>query len=994
MRFAAAAALWALLPALAVPASGQDGFGTNHVVLRDFQWKVRSTEHFDIHYYEDSEPLVGQAAEVLERSYRRISEGLGVRFTERRPFFLYASVNHMQQSNIVEVGDGTGGVTEAFKDRFMIYHDGSRQWLDAVGTHELVHVFQYSVLVSGFWRSARILKAIVYPLWMMEGMAEHFTHGLDDSTEDYYLRDAATSGGLIPLWKLEHFSHLKPHQVTLAYKSGATVIDFVATQYGKDKVGEMLKLFESRFESSAMLQDLLGLDIFAFDRKWREHLVEKFGRVAREERLQEPTAYGVALTTSTGDIPEFNTSAVYTPDGRRLAYLSTREGHPPAVILKDLRTGKRRRLVDRAFRQIENIELGRFVNISRVMNISPDGRTLVFTAQKNHRESLYFYDLEKRRLRKVPLPGFLTASSPAFSPDGRKVAFAGMKGAITDLYLLDVAGGGLTRLTEDPADDQTPVFSPDGRSIVFSSELVLEGDPMPYQRRLCRLDLDGLQVRTLLELPGSARDPYFSRDGRRLLFALERGGFHDIHELDLESGRVLRLTRSFGAAFTPVYSPEGDVTFSVFRRNNVHVYRGRRPSLLAEAVPADYLPKGRVRARPATPAPAPGVRPSSSDAVRGAVLPGPVELARLPGLDLSTQSFRAPVFSTAPMTLSEARPYRFQFSTDLFLPALFYSSQGGLFALGYWQGSDLLGNHNAAVQLALNTGQGYYNYQTQYAYRRWRPQLSAVFAGLVARDRIDTGTGLTTDQSTHLQLLGMAYPLDRYHRLEAMAGSVRDTLQYDDIGTDKPLHEARLTSASFVRDTVGGRYLVATYGSRLRLNYVGAHPVMGGNTRYRSVSAVGHQFVPTGGMSALAFRVFAARSQGPDAEQYFLGGIGRLRGYGSSTVDNVGNSAVLGTAEWRFPVWKRLDYYMWYLFPDFYFKAITGAVFGDAGYAWTEGRQLDAARVGSLRSSYGVGLRVHTFILQLFPLVIHFDYARETQRSTNGIFYVYLGPLF
>jgi outer membrane protein assembly factor BamA len=89
-----------------------------------------------------------------------------------------------------------------------------------------------------------------------------------------------------------------------------------------------------------------------------------------------------------------------------------------------------------------------------------------------------------------------------------------------------------------------------------------------------------------------------------------------------------------------------------------------------------------------------------------------------------------------------------------------------------------------------------------------------------------------------------------------------------------------------------------------------------------------------------------------------------------------------------------MDYYMWYIFPDFYFKSISAALFTDAGHVWDTHGQMKASRWRDLRHSYGVGLRIHTFILQLFPLVVHFDYARRTTSSGDGVFYVYLGPLF
>lgn len=1008
MRAEALSLLLIFAPAGAVSAQG---FGQNHVVLKDFEWKVTSTEHFDIHYYEGSAGLVPQAAEILERSYRKISKGLDASFTQRRPFFLYGSVNEFQQSNIVQVGDGTGGVTEAFKDRFMIYNDGSLAWLDAVTTHELVHVFQYHVLVSGFWKSARILKTVVYPLWMMEGMAEHFTAGLDDTTEDMYVRDAATSGGLIPLWKLEHFSHLKPHQTTLAYKSGATVMEFIATQYGKEKIGRMLALFESRFESSSVLQEIVGLDIFAFDKRWREYLEEKYRHSARTERLKEPTAFGVNITTAAGHIPEFNTSQVFSPDGNTLYYFSTRNGHPPILMQKDLKGKKRKtkKLVQDAYTDIENIPLGNFTNISRVLAISPDGRWLAFGAQKNHAQPLFFYDLKERELIRRDLPGFMTVQQPAFSPDGRYVAFSGMKEGFTDIYMLDRESGQVRQLTSDPQDDQSPNFAPDGKSVVFSSELHIPGDEMPYQRRLYRLDLADGSLRMLTNLKGYARDPFHSKDGKTLLFTLEGGGFSDVYELDTSSGRVERLTRTIGGSFTPCYDPEGDIVFASFRRNSITAYRGRRANFLREPVASAYPDPAQKDAKPrrkfeekefttvpiayGTPPPQklglpkdlePRIERSTS-AVSVENLPG------LGGIEVATKP--AVAVSTGPLFLSPPRPYRFRASTDLFLPAFFYSSQGGVFWTSYWQGSDMLGNHQASNFVAYNSGQGYLSYQTQYAYSRFRPQFQFGAFGLHQQDAVDLQNGLETDQRIHTQFVRTSYPLDRYHRVEGLAAAVNDNLAYPNLPQSSRIKDTRLLGASVVRDTVGGRYLVATRGSRLRLSYLDTVEVLGGNTKYYSFVGEGHKFFPLGDMSTFATRLELAGSWGRDPEQYRLGGLGGVRGFSRSYHENVANRAAFASAEYRFPMLRNLDYYMWYIFPDFYFKAIFGTVFTDAGYTWKTERQGETVQWNDIRHSVGGGLRIHTFVLQLFPLVIHFDYA---QRTTDGghVFYVYLGPLF
>ena len=67
--------------------------------------------------------------------------------------------------------------------------------------------------------------------------------------------------------------------------------------------------------------------------------------------------------------------------------------------------------------------------------------------------------------------------------------------------------------------------------------------------------------------------------------------------------------------------------------------------------------------------------------------------------------------------------------------------------------------------------------------------------------------------------------------------------------------------------------------------------------------------------------------------------------------------------------------------------------FTDAGYVWDDNREISHAHINEIRHSYGVGLRIFTFLLQQFPFELQFDYARPTNQRGN-IFYVYLGPLF
>ena len=853
----------------------------------------------------------------------------------------------MQRSRIVAVGDGTGGVTEAFKDRFIVFNDGSRAWLDTVTTHELTHVFQFHLLIDGFWRSARILKTIVYPLWMMEGMAEYYSWGLDDTPGEVIVRDAAVSDGLIPLYKLEHFSHLKPHQVRLAYESGSKLLQFLDTQYGPGTVSRMIKLYESRFESSAVLTELTGLDIFKLDKKWREYAKERYDRIVEKEKLVEPEKYGERLTPPAKNIPEQNSSPVATADGKSVIYLTTRYGFPPSIVERDLVSGKERKLVSHDT-AIESVHLGNFTNKSRSLSLSANDRWLAFAGTKNHRDSIYLYDREEHKTTRLDVPGFQAVNQPAFSPDGRTIAFSGLKGSRTDIYAYDRASGKVRRLTDDAQDDQTPIYTPDGRFVVYSSELEVEGGKMLYQRRLYRVPSDGGPVEKLLELPGAARDPVVSADGKRILFALEGGGFYEAYELDLKKRAATRLTRSIGAVYTPTYGPKGDLFFAGFRKGSIHLFRGDRSRFEGEK--------------------------------------DEIGLAEGYGAE-------GPVSDSTTTIKSDGREAKSPFSTDLFLPAFFYSSNGGLFWTSYWQASDLLGRHQVNSLLSYQSGGGFLDYGTQYGFNGWRTNLRAGAIGRLRQDTFDQSTGLTSDESTHLQFVGASYPFDRFHRLDLTFSAASGHLRFDTIN-DRVRREARAGTVALVRDTVRGRYLVANAGNRVRVGATGHADFLGNNVDRESYFVDGAQYIPTGKMSSFVLRGFGLHQEGRDSTQLILGGIGGVRGFGRSTVRDLGRTGGIATAEWRFPIWANMDYYMWYLFPDFYFKALSMAVFTDAGHVWNTQGQFTDSRWKDLRHSYGAGIRIHTFILQLFPLVIHFDYARRTTSSGDGVFYVYLGPLF
>lgn len=909
--------------------------------IRSFDWKIVSTEHFDIHYYEDAEPLVPYAMEYVEKSYQKFIRFYNIPSPkERVPFFLFAKHNEFEQTNIVDIGEGTGGVTEAFKNRLSVFNNGSKLWLEYVITHEMGHIIQFYILYGGFWKSVRLLKSFFYPLWMMEGLAEYGTGDIDKTERDMYIRDAATSAGLIPLQHLHNFSHLKPHQVTLAYKEAEMAIRFLADEYGIDKVKKILQTFKRRFDPHSVLSELIGMDLFRFNKKFIERLEEEYAYLS--EGMDEPTVYGRQLTVS-DNIPQFNTNPVFSPDGKEIAYISDWKGYPE-IYLYHLEKDTRELLV--------GYETDLFENMSRegcAVSFSPEGRYIAFAAEYKQNDFIFIYDRETKSFVHYSIP-LDQVSSPVFSPDGTTIAFVGMNNSITDIYLIDREDKKIRQLTHDDRDDNYPAFSADGETIIYSTEVKVSHRRREYERDLYQIDIASGDSEPLFSMPGNEESPAVSPDGRRVYFVNDQHDVRDIYYYDLTSSTTHQLTRVIGGNFTPAVSPDGKtLVFSSFRKGNMHLY---------------YADKSTI----------PQLNLSKEEEQK-------IFFADLDS-GLTVQ------YTITVSTEGTPTPYRFSASTDLFFPILFYSSLDGLFAQLYWQASEMLGNHQVTANVGYASGDDFLDYNFMYAFLKYKPR---IFIG-AAGENYYRDFDQTDRRTEHVQFAGVQYPLNRFNRIEFQSGTVARSARFRSLDNFKIRDRENFVSTSFVRDITTGRYLEPNRGYRFRMTYEQSNEdIFNSDYDYRNHVFEGSYYVPLY-RSTLAFRALGGVSFGKTPGYFRLGGVDRMRGFSRGSEAYKSPRAILVNAEWRIPL-SLLNYYVWYLFPDLFFKQMVGVVFTDSGFLWRKGEEFRSVKASDINNSVGIGIRFYTFILQTFRLDLSFDFAKRTSDGSY-IFYFSLGPEF
>jgi TolB protein len=98
---------------------------------------------------------------------------------------------------------------------------------------------------------------------------------------------------------------------------------------------------------------------------------------------------------------------------------------------------------------------------------SPDGKRLAIVLTREGTSQLYSVRSDSGDLRRITF-GETIDTEPNFSPDGKFLLFTSDRGGSAQVYRVAAEGGAAERLTFEGSNNFSPRISPDGKSFVFS----------------------------------------------------------------------------------------------------------------------------------------------------------------------------------------------------------------------------------------------------------------------------------------------------------------------------------------------------------------------------------------------------------------------------------------------------------------------------------------------------------------------------------------------
>jgi hypothetical protein len=766
-------------------------------------------------------------------------------------------------------------------------------------THELAHVFH----LDGARRGWRVLRGIfgrhrlTFPhffdgSYLIEGLATWYESSLTDGgrvrgaqfrealraslleTDGPHLDEAESDPGA---WPLDRH-----------YVLGSLFLDHLANRYGAETTPAWMARragsFGSLLSRGAGAGELFGGR--SLSQEWNDWIrLERIEAMRVRDHL-ESSPPGLAQTTRLCDVAHATSFPRVSPDGSRVAFLSTDEGRQPlGLYVADLQGCGSRRIAR--------------VNSAHAFSWTPDGRSIVFSQFELVDNARLFGDLFRIEIASgivTRLTRSARLTSPDMHPSGATVVAVQYEADRSRLVTMDLVSMSIVPLTPFAADTAwgPARWSPDGMRLAAirftpggARDLVL----LSAAGRLLQTLTDDRALEGIPEWDGSA-----PAGSRRVFFTSDRSGLRELYGLELDGDFNPRLfltarvpTGLHEVAVVPGSASDRTVIVAtVTHADGRHLERlefDRAAWVAASALAEGYAPRG-------------------------------VDTSQPPGaLDATAQHPYSPFRDVMPTGWS---------------PVLETIGGLGVFAGGATGGVDVIGRHAWQSLAAFGPG-GRAMGSASYVYRRFvRAQLygqasstwrlvQRVESGESELLRLErkrsVGAGVSVPWRTPRRVTVLSAGLDveerhREYSGDAAAIAAADVLQQvptligGGLGLSFANTQAGVRSISVqdgVRMSATANYLKATSGERWRSGWEVT------SSAYRSFPSW-----TTAARPVLAVTVRVAEERGPAGSRLTAGGVGatalfegagtnfEVRGYPAGFV--AASALWSGRSELRLPV--------------------------------------------------------------------------------------------
>ena len=548
---------------------------------KKFDFEVSETPNFEIYHYLENDSLLKDLAKSTEQWYQFHQNILKDSFTERNPIIFYNDHADFQQTNTIsgQISVGTGGVTEGLRNRVIMPLAMTNQQTDHVLGHELVHAFQFNMIINGDATSIRNLSNL--PLWLIEGMAEYMSIGSTDANTAMWMRDAVLNDDVPTIKQLNNPKYFP-------YRWGQAFWAFL-TGWKGDKIIEPFFMAVAKYGFDTASQQILGLKTKDLSELWVNTVKRTYGDQLDTDKER---TIGKKLV-SRENAGRLNVAPVISPNGRYVIFLSEKDLFTTDLYLADARSGE---IIRKVASAAKDGHIDDFNYIESAGTWSPRSKQFAYVAFSKGKNILVIKDVESgKTLEEKALKGVPAFSNPSWSPDGKSIVVVGQVQGQTDFYSINLKNDKVTQLTNDRYAELHPTWSADGTELIYSTDKLSFENGRPsgkWTYNLAILNVENGQSEDLDIFPGADNLNPVLDTAQNILFLSNRDGFRNIYKYDRSSNKIYQLTDLLtGVSGITPYSPaltvdrkRDRIVYSHYLKNGYDIYAAKPSAFLNREV--------------------------------------------------------------------------------------------------------------------------------------------------------------------------------------------------------------------------------------------------------------------------------------------------------------------------------------------------------------------------------------------------------------------------
>lgn len=231
-----------------------------------YSWQSLTEDKVTIYWYQGDEPFAREIMSASQQALFRLAEDTGARPRKPVSIYLYAGYQDLLGA-MVFPQEWTGGATFTSYGIIAIgIAPSNLTWGKSATIHELTHLVIYQMTHNPYSG---------LPTWLSEGLAM-YNEGPLTNTFTTYLNRAIAGDNLLSVRSLASPFSAYAEESYLSYAQSYHLVEFLISNYGQDKMLELLNTFQEGNSYDGALQQVYGFDMDGLDALWRASIKEEY----------------------------------------------------------------------------------------------------------------------------------------------------------------------------------------------------------------------------------------------------------------------------------------------------------------------------------------------------------------------------------------------------------------------------------------------------------------------------------------------------------------------------------------------------------------------------------------------------------------------------------------------------------------------------------------------------------------------------------------------